>query len=214
MKQCSKCKELKDEGEFQFQKKRSSYRADCKECKNASIRTWYWKNHKEQVERIKANHIKNAEKECIHRKKVWCEGRSWNQQHPEAKKIIAKRYNQKHKKQLLDYQRKRFQNNPQARLARRICKAIWYSLKGRKGGAHWENLVRYNIDELKWHLEKQFTKGMSWDNYGKWHIDHIIPISFFQFNSADDIEFRMCWRLENLQPLWAEDNHKKHIKIA
>ena len=39
--------------------------------------------------------------------------------------------------------------------------------------------------------------------------NHIIPQSFFEFQSTDDVEFRMCWRLENLQPLWAFDNLSK-----
>ena len=50
---------------------------------------------------------------------------------------------------------------------------------------------------------------MSWDNYGKWHIDHIIPLS--SANSEDDI-YKLC-HYTNLQPLWAEDNLKKSNKI-
>ena len=49
---------------------------------------------------------------------------------------------------------------------------------------------------------------MSWDNYGKWHIDHIIPLS--SANSEDDI-YKLC-NYTNLQPLWAEDNLKKSNK--
>ena len=47
---------------------------------------------------------------------------------------------------------------------------------------------------------------MTWDNYGKWHVDHIIPKSKFKFKSIDDAGLKECWKLENLQPLWAEDN--------
>ena len=54
---------------------------------------------------------------------------------------------------------------------------------------------------------------MTWDNYGEWHVDHIIPKSFFQFNSIDDVEFKMCWRLENLQPLWGKDNIRKNGRV-
>lgn len=50
-----------------------------------------------------------------------------------------------------------------------------------------------------------FTKGMTWENHGHngWHIDHIIPCSFFKYESFEDISFQYCWSLENLQPLWA-----------
>jgi hypothetical protein len=59
------------------------------------------------------------------------------------------------------------------------------------------------------HLEKQFTKGMTWDNYGEWHVDHIRPMSSFNFTSVDDPEFKECWALCNLQPLWELDNLSK-----
>ena len=54
---------------------------------------------------------------------------------------------------------------------------------------------------------------MTWGNYGKWHVDHIIPQAFFKYTSTDDVEFKYCWSLNNLQPLWAKDNIKKKDKI-
>lgn len=44
---------------------------------------------------------------------------------------------------------------------------------------------------------------------GRWHIDHIRPKSSFTYTSEDDAEFRDCWSLTNLRPLWAKDNVKK-----
>ena len=57
---------------------------------------------------------------------------------------------------------------------------------------------------------------MSWDNYGQngWEIDHIIPVSFFQYKSTDDVEFKYCWSLCNFQPLWKKDNIEKLDKIT
>jgi len=82
-------------------------------------------------------------------------------------------------------------------------------LRGNKLGYHWECLVGFNLDQLKNHIERKFIKGMSWDNMGDWHIDHIIPIAAFNFETADDSDFRRCWSLKNLQPLWAADNSRK-----
>ena len=70
-------------------------------------------------------------------------------------------------------------------------------------------LLGYTIEELMQHLEKQFTEGMKWDNYGQWHVDHIRPMSSFKFESPDDPEFKECWALNNLQPLWWPDNLSK-----
>ena len=67
----------------------------------------------------------------------------------------------------------------------------------------------YTIDELKIHLEKLFVDGMSWENYGEWHIDHIKPVKIFEYKTTKDKGFKECWALENLQPLWAEDNLRK-----
>jgi hypothetical protein len=52
---------------------------------------------------------------------------------------------------------------------------------------------------------------MNWDNYGSggWEIDHIRPVSSFRFESTDDPEFRDCYALSNLQPLWRKDNMRK-----
>jgi len=64
---------------------------------------------------------------------------------------------------------------------------------------------------LKDYLASLFTEGMSWDNYGEWHIDHIIPQAYFDFNNPDEV--RMCWNYRNLQPLWGHDNVEKGANL-
>lgn len=91
---------------------------------------------------------------------------------------------------------------------------IWTSLKSMKCNKSWKNLVGYTLTELMEHLESKFQPGMTWDNYGEWHIDHIIPKSSFNITSIDCDDFKKCWCLENLQPLWAKDNIKKSNKIG
>jgi len=65
---------------------------------------------------------------------------------------------------------------------------------------------------LKLHLEGKFEKGMSWANYGKWHIEHKIPIQAFNVTTIECEDFKKCWSLSNLQPMWAIENFKKGIK--
>ena len=74
------------------------------------------------------------------------------------------------------------------------------------------DILGYKKEELKNHLEKQFTKDMTWKAFrdGKIHIDHIKPQSLFNLKDINDI--KECWSLNNLQPLWAKDNIAKSNK--
>lgn len=87
-----------------------------------------------------------------------------------------------------------------------------YLSKGTKNNRSWEKLVNYTPDELMKHLESKFSDGMGWHNRSEWHIDHIRPISSFEFSTPEDIGFKECWALENLQPLWAKENIAKRDK--
>lgn len=70
--------------------------------------------------------------------------------------------------------------------------------------------VGCSINELKTHLESKFQPGMSWYNYGEWHIDHVRPLS--SFDLTDEIEYKEACHYTNLQPLWAADNLSKGNK--
>lgn len=72
-------------------------------------------------------------------------------------------------------------------------------------------LIGCTIEELKNHLESKFEIGMTWENYGEWHIDHIRPCSSFDLTKED--EQKVCFNYMNLQPLWAKDNLRKGSKI-
>lgn len=83
---------------------------------------------------------------------------------------------------------------------------MWAALKGKTDGALFSRLG-YSPAELVGHLESQFSGGMEWANYGLWHVDHIRPCA--GFDQTDPDQFRDCWALSNLQPLWAADNLRK-----
>jgi len=68
-----------------------------------------------------------------------------------------------------------------------------------------------SIEDLMKHLESKFTEGMTWENYGQWHIDHIKPCA--SFNLEDPAEQKKCFHWTNLQPLWAKDNLVKGAKL-
>ena len=102
--------------------------------------------------------------------------------------------------------KKRINNSVRSAVGRTIS-------KGSKRMRHWEDLVGWTVTELKIHLESLFKVGMTWENYGEWQIDHKIPIAAFNFNCPDEIDFKKCWALENLQPLWKEENLKKGSRL-
>ena len=129
------------------------------------------------------------------RKKLAEFSRQWRKRNPD------------HHRQYMNNYRSR---NPSARINHSTSANIRKSLKYGKGGRRWESLVGYTLSELMEHLEHQFKSGMNWDNYGEWHIDHIRPINDFAFDSPNDIGFKECWSLWNLQPLWGKENWSKH----
>jgi hypothetical protein len=106
---------------------------------------------------------------------------------------------------------RKYRNDPQYRLNARISNAVRVSLKGVKCRRRWQSLVGYSIDQLRVHIERQFVAGMTWANYGPtWHIDHILPLVSFTYETAEDPDFRAAWALSNLRPLWARDNMSKN----
>jgi len=79
---------------------------------------------------------------------------------------------------------------------------------------HTFELIGCTSEELKAHIEKQFKKTMSWKNYGEWHVDHIVPLAYFEKNFDMNLISiqRIAFNYNNLQPLWAEENLKKKDK--
>lgn len=99
-------------------------------------------------------------------------------------------------------------------LKKRIKRRVRELVKGSYTGSI-EMLLGFSLLQLRVHIEKQFTPGMSWDLLlkGEIHIDHIIPVRCFSFTSVTDPDFKACWALTNLRPLWAVDNHRKQGKV-
>ena len=83
---------------------------------------------------------------------------------------------------------------------------------GKKYRASINKILPFKIEELEARLESMFQAGMTWDNYGDWHVDHIVPDSSFDYASVKDPEFVQSWALDNLQPLWASENCSKGSK--
>lgn len=151
--------------------------------------------------------------------KIRLQKKSYSIINKEKFKTYHKQWRQRNKEKVSSYAQKgrlRILSHPTQNLSCHMSHAIYMSLMANKNGKHWEGIVGYTTSQLKRHLQSQFTNGMTWQNYSKygWHIDHIIPKSFFEYNSPDDVEFKMCWRLENLRPLWWRENLSKGCKLC
>lgn len=116
-----------------------------------------------------------------------------------------------HRKKVRAAQRRKARTNPAVRLKEATRSRLWAAMKGKGGGKLFSRLG-YSVDDLMQHLEALFHPGMTWDNYGEWHVDHIKPCALFDHLCPK--QFAECWALKNLQPLWAKDNVKKGAKYG
>lgn len=145
----------------------------------------------------------------------------------ESKKVYNKLYREANKERInrsrIKYNREhrkiRYHTDHNYRLITNLRSTVRRVLKENKIGKRTKDFIDYNMQELKNHLESLWQEGMSWENYNYygWHMDHIRPISSFNFFNEDGSiyveEVKKCMSLKNLQPLWWEDNLRKSNKI-
>jgi hypothetical protein len=138
--------------------------------------------------------------------------KTWYENNKEHRKQYLKEYREKNidkiRKTKRDYERNRKVRDPLYKLINNFRTAIYQVLKENninKNG-HYFDILKYTPDQLISHLENNFSENMTWDNYGEWHVDHIKPISSFIILEIGDKEFMKCWSLDNLQPLWGDEN--------
>ena len=133
----------------------------------------------------------------------------WRAENPDKAKESCRKYRLKNKAARAAYMRKKRQTCWFTKISGRVRSRLNEALRAvmaRKTSST-TILLGCSIPELKAHLESQFREGMTWDNHGKWHIDHIIPCS--SFNLLDPSEQYKCFHYTNLQPLWAHENLRK-----
>lgn len=206
-----------------YQKK---YRSENKE-KVAARESKYWHENKERLKEYnKEYREKNAEKlkkktkeyrEANKEKKSAADKR-WRENNKDRCKANKKawmeknrgRYNEKRREKNLE----RWEKDPQYRLRYNVRSRMAMVLKRRRNSKSDKTMELLGCTEqqLRKHLETQFTEGMTWDNYGLrgWHIDHIKPCAAFDL--SDPEQQKECFHYTNLQPMWAADNIRKGAK--
>ena len=109
-------------------------------------------------------------------------------------------------------QRLRISADPSLRIANALRTRLLEALRGRDKSRTTFELIGCSRHELVAHLEAQFQGGMTWENYGEWHVDHKRPLAWFDLRKPSQ-QRRAC-HYTNLQPLWASDNWKKGARWA
>lgn len=134
--------------------------------------------------------------------------KTYRAKHKEKLRLAKAKYYQDNKAKIV----KRYLENLRTNLATRIA----HNLRNRtraairqksKGGSAVRDLG-CSIPEFQEYVSKKFTEGMRWDNYGQWHLDHIIPLC--EFDLSKEEEFKRASHYTNYQPLWAKDNLTKN----
>jgi len=135
--------------------------------------------------------------------------KKYREANPVKAKKIAKSYRDNNKeKEKARVNRFRIKNKELIAWRRLLTRTLYVLNHEKKNGKTIE-LLGYSAIQLKIHLESLFTEGMSWDNYGEWHIDHKKPVSRFDKDTPMSVVNCLC----NLQPLWAFDNISKGNKL-
>jgi hypothetical protein len=107
-----------------------------------------------------------------------------------------------------EWKKTKLKNDPLERIKKNIRNRIRKFLTGDNKSKRTFDIVGLDKEKFKFYIENMFTEGMTWENYGEWHLDHIKPL-YLSENEEDLIQLN---HYTNLQPLWAEDNLKKNRK--
>jgi len=197
VKKCTRCGEVKELSEYHAAGHGAGgVGASCKLCASIRRREWYHGGAAEkQREGVAAWAKKNRERKAAVNKE-------WKRANPDRVRESGRRSDSKRR------------STPAGKLAHRVSVNVRQCLlrQGRTKGGRTFDALGYGPAELMAHLERQFLKGMSWENMGEWHIDHIVPLSSFDLESVESDEFKRAWGLPNLRPMWGADNMQKHAK--
>lgn len=158
---------------------------------------------------------RNSDPEKMARKRE--ANKKWADKNPEKTKAAIKRWGEENRSQLRaksnEWRRKEYRENPEYRMRVAMSGMVKRVLSRgvRQKDRSAEEILGYTKQELVSHIEKQFTKKMTWDNYGSyWHIDHITPLSVL-VDQGEPAASVNC--LSNLRPITAERNQRKSDKI-
>lgn len=203
-KECCRCHEYKELQEFNNCKAgRLGKHNHCRKCQTEFRHEWYLKNKENEMK--KGKEYSQSEACKVSRKKRY----ELNKEEMKLKNNVRRRTEAAKIKARI--QRNKWRQIPQNKIACSLRGRIRIALKGMVKIDNTEKITGCSFELLKQYLESKFQPGMSWENYGKWHIDHILPCASFDLTIEENQ--RKCFHYTNLQPLWAEENISKGCSV-
>lgn len=211
MKTCTKCTIEKEFTEFgRLKASKNGYRSECKMC----VKEYRLRNAEHILEYRKQYVISNKENKKLYKLKNKEKIKEQDKQYRLNNKDRYEQWRIANKKRINhkanEYHKHKKATDPLFKLRSNIRTLIANCIKrqGYKKTSSTFEILGCSYEEFKQHLENQFTEGMTWNNAGEWHIDHIYPVSL----AIDQNHLIKLNHYSNLQPLWAIDNIKKSNK--
>ena len=170
--------------------------------RHPAVQNWqtmkkYHANPKLYLERCKSYRKNNGDKVAEY-------DRKWREANKEKLAEWVRKYREENPEKMREY-RKTSRKKPINKIRHNIRRRLREYVK--LTGANWGGFG-CTSNKLREHLERQFTKRMTWENYGTyWHVDHIRPLASFDLFNQD--QRRAANHYTNLQPLEAKKNQAK-----
>lgn len=193
MRTCTKCKTNHD-----------GDRAWCRFCKLSYQKDNYWKNREKYLQKGKDYKIQNRDRILAYKKM----NRDENKEQIKEYRRVWRLKNKEKLSNLRKIYRTEYMKNPKNKLSMLFRSQIKRALSYNYKSGTWAKMLGCSVEDCKKYLESKFQFGMTWENHGKWHIDHVRPISSFDLS-----ELETAFHYTNLQPLWAIDNLRKGAKF-
>ena len=191
----------------------------CKMCHLAACRSYRLNNPEKRKDTLSKYRLTSIEKSREYRKtnaeKMKEYGRQYREDNHEFCLMVVRRWGAANKEKKAEINRNWINSSSPAaknyRIAMNLRGRIYKAIRGGYKPLSTMVLLGCDMENFKEYMTALFTDGMSWDNHGEWHIDHIVPCAAFDL--TDPEQQKICFHYTNLQPLWAADNLRKSDKL-
>ena len=204
-------KQYSEENKERIAEQRKQYLEDNKERVAERTKQYYQKN-KEHIKGQVKQYSEDNKERVAERVKQWHQdNKEHMKQYREDNKGRVKQWNQDNKERIRKRVKQLNETDPLYKLKGNLRCRTYQAFKAKSytKTSKTAEMLGVSYEVAKSHIERQFAKGMTWGNHGKWHIDHIMPLA----SAKNETELKKLCHYTNLQPLWAKDNLMKSATI-